>query len=67
MMPKSKKYAVVDKNGCVACGSCEDVCPRGAIKVWRGSYAIVDDERCVGCGLCARTCPGSFIHLEARS
>lgn len=60
----AKKQAVVDTAGCVACGSCEDVCPRGAIKVWHGSYAKVDKALCVGCGLCARTCPGTFIHLE---
>ena len=59
-----KRKAVVDTAGCVACGSCEDVCPRGAIKVWHGSYAKVDKALCVGCGLCARNCPGTFIHLE---
>ncbi len=59
-----KRKAVVDTAGCAACGSCEDICPRGAIKVWKGSYARVDTTRCVGCGLCARNCPGTFIHLE---
>lgn len=40
-----------------ACGSCADVCPRGAISVQHGCFAQVDVMRCVGCGLCARECP----------
>ena len=59
----TKKLAVVDNKGCVACGSCEDVCRKDAIKVWRGSYAKVETELCAGCGLCARSCPGSFIRM----
>ena len=62
--PRAKRRAVVDTSGCVACGACEAICPRGAIAVWRGSYARVDAARCVGCGLCARECPASTIRLE---
>ena len=41
----------------MACGSCADVCPRGAISVHHGCFAQVDVTHCVGCGLCARECP----------
>lgn len=29
----SKRYSIVDKSVCVACGACENICPLGAIKV----------------------------------
>lgn len=65
-MSTIKRYAVVQQKACVACGSCADVCPRGAISVWYGCFARVDVTRCVGCGLCARECPAGIIHLEVR-
>jgi len=63
---RQKKQAVVDKNNCVACGSCQKVCPMGAIRVYKGLYARVDDTKCIGCGRCARECPASVIRLEVR-
>ena len=38
-MRLSKKVAAVS-NECVACGSCEKVCPLGAISIFRGLYAL---------------------------
>lgn len=60
-MAKSKKYAAVDKSRCAACGACANVCPRGAISVFRGCYAKVDIDVCLGCGLCGKTCPVGCI------
>jgi len=51
----------------VACGTCEDVCPRGAIHIYQGQYAKVQEERCVGCGKCAQECPASLIKVEVRA
>ena len=62
---KPKKIAVVNQALCAACGVCQDVCPKSAIKIHAGSYAVVDNT-CLGCGLCSRNCPGSFITMEAR-
>lgn len=66
-LPKSKRVARVAREECVACGCCEKVCPRKAVKVWRGMFALVDQELCVGCGLCARECPASVIFMEPRT
>ena len=57
----SKRYAVVEESRCVACGACENVCPRGAIRVKKGCFAKVDKDKCVGCLLCAKTCPAGVI------
>ena len=63
----AKKYACVDTTRCVACGSCEKVCPRGAISVQRGVFAAVEIEKCVGCLLCAKTCPAGIISAKERA
>ncbi len=64
---KSLRYAVVAREHCVACGTCEDVCPRGAITIYQGMYARVQSEQCVGCGKCAQECPASIIQVEVRA
>ena len=63
----SPRHAVVDIAACVACGTCEDVCPRGAITIYQGMYARVQSEQCVGCGKCAQECPASIIKVEVRA
>lgn len=63
---KSKKYAVVDENRCVACGECEVSCRKTAILIKNGCFAVVDRESCVGCGLCSKNCPAGCITLAER-
>ena len=64
-MKQSPKVAVVGSE-CVACGLCENVCPREAVHVVAGIRAQVDPARCVGCGTCARNCPAAVISLVPR-
>lgn len=59
----SKRYAQVDKEYCVACGTCTKACPRQAISVPDGISAVVELTRCIGCGLCARECPATVIKV----
>lgn len=61
----SKKYAVVSPS-CVACGSCEKVCPLHAITISHGFRAVVNPSACVGCGKCIVECPASVITLKER-
>ena len=60
---RKKRKARVAQADCVACGCCVKVCPRGAIKVYKGLYAQVDDELCIGCGKCAAECPAAIIEM----
>ncbi|MHC1720332.1 MAG: DUF362 domain-containing protein [Clostridiaceae bacterium] len=53
--------AAVDKDKCVGCGACVDVCPVGAIKV-ENDIAIVNDD-CIECGACVDTCPVAAISI----
>lgn len=62
----SKKYAVADKNQCVACGACMNVCPKDAVHIWKGCYAAPDPDQCIGCGKCAKICPAGCIRIRNR-
>ncbi len=51
---------LINPDLCVACGSCADVCPTGAISEGEGAYKINADE-CIDCGACEGTCPNEAI------
>ena len=56
-------YAVIDPDGCTACGTCADErCQVNAIKEGEEAYEIIT-EKCIGCGLCITTCPTQAIQL----
>jgi electron transfer flavoprotein alpha subunit len=52
----------IDKDLCTACGSCEEVCPFGAIEII-DDLAVVNDQ-CTLCGACVISCPTEAITLE---
>ncbi len=47
-------YIITDD--CVACGSCQEECPVGAISEGNEKYSI-DPDMCTDCGSCAEVCP----------
>ena len=51
-------YVITDE--CIACGSCEDECPVGAISEGEDKY-VIDSETCTDCGACADICPVEAI------
>lgn len=50
----------VDKDKCVSCGTCEDHCPVGAIRLV-GGVATVDSTKCTQCEACLKACPNAAI------
>jgi len=50
-------YIITDD--CIACGSCIDECPEGAI--FEGDIYKIDPAKCIDCGTCADTCPSGAI------
>jgi formate hydrogenlyase subunit 6/NADH:ubiquinone oxidoreductase subunit I len=47
---------------CIACGRCQAICPKGAIKVV-GKRATVDYKLCIRCYCCHEICPADAIDL----
>lgn len=71
--------AVVDKEKCVACGQCVDICPKRIIELipYSAKYAVqcTSEEKgkdtkavctagCIGCKMCARNCQEEAIEVE---
>ena len=50
-------YKITDN--CVACGTCINECPMGAIS--EGDIFVIDAETCISCGTCADACPQGAI------
>jgi ferredoxin len=50
-------YVITDD--CIACGTCIDECPSGAIS--EGEKYSIDPNSCVDCGTCADVCPSGAI------
>ncbi len=49
-------------DACVACGTCIDECPVGAIS--EGDIYVIDPSACTDCGTCASVCPSEAIQPE---
>jgi RnfABCDGE-type electron transport complex B subunit len=49
--------------GCLGLGTCERVCPFGAIKMDENHLPVVNEEKCTGCILCAVNCPKAIIKM----
>ena len=53
------KIAVMNKNKCIECGKCEEVCRFDAINNFE-----IDPFTCEGCGACVLACPQDAIVLK---
>ena len=50
----------VSTDDCVACETCAEECPAGAIEEGENKYVINQDE-CTECGTCVEVCPNDAI------
>lgn len=48
---------------CLGLGTCEEVCPFGAIKMGDNRIPIIDPDKCTGCNKCVNECPKQVIRM----
>lgn len=51
----------IDKENCIACGACEDVCPVTCISEEKDGKRLINEDLCISCGACADACPVDCI------
>ena len=59
---------IVKNDFCVSCGSCAQVCEKGAIKYAfkEGLFKpIIDNQKCIDCGKCSAICPSNAIDIPS--
>ncbi len=54
----------VDRQRCVGCGACVQVCPHRLFSLDEGVLALRDADLCMECGACARNCPVEAITVS---
>jgi ferredoxin len=54
----------LDKNKCIGCGRCVEVCPHSVIELKGDKAEIVDLHACMECGACARNCPVKALDVK---
>ena len=54
---------LIDKEACIGCGVCEEVCTFGAIAVVDGVAEV--NEKCTLCGSCVDSCEAGALRIEA--
>lgn len=55
----------VNKNKCIGCQKCIDVCPKHAISL-ENKKSFIDKAKCIGCGECMTVCPVKAIEMNTK-
>ncbi|MGD9974496.1 MAG: EFR1 family ferrodoxin [Desulfatirhabdiaceae bacterium] len=51
----------IDGSTCIQCGTCQKICPVGAIDL---EHRHVNTDACIACLGCVNNCPASAVHME---
>ena len=54
----------VDKDKCIGCGECVEVCPVEVYEIEDSKSGPVNGDECIGCMSCVEVCPQSAITVE---
>ena len=56
-------YPAIDKDKCIECLVCVDVCPYEVFEEINGEAQVSHPEECIECGECIRNCEQDAISL----
>ena len=56
-------YPEIDKNRCINCKVCIDICPYEVFDEVSGFAIVAQPEHCIECGECVRNCENEAIKL----
>lgn len=56
---------VLDRELCIGCGICAEVCPHNLFRIGGGKAEITDVDLCMECGACALNCPVKALAVDA--
>ena len=54
-----------DREKCIGCGKCTEVCPHGVFDLSKGKVEVIQRDFCMECGACALNCPAGAIKVNA--
>jgi len=56
---------ILDREKCIGCGMCVEVCPHGVFAIEDKKARIADRDACMECGACAGNCPVGAIDVRS--
>ncbi|MBR1396448.1 MAG: 4Fe-4S binding protein [Selenomonadaceae bacterium] len=54
----------IDKNKCIGCGKCAEICPGNLLQIKNRRAEIRDVRDCWGCTACVKICPKNAIYYQ---
>lgn len=54
----------LDRDACIGCGRCLEVCPHAVFVLADRKSRIADRDACMECGACARNCPVEALWVK---
>lgn len=54
----------LNKDKCIGCGMCVQVCPHQVFIIEEGKADILDKDGCMECGACAQNCPTAAVTVR---
>jgi len=55
---------VINKQKCVLCGLCVDICPEAVLSLQADKLVFANPQNCTFCAACEESCPEGAVRCE---